>query len=41
MTSSDLAGFGGSVEPMVVDVTDRLAVEAAVARVLAATGGTL
>jgi len=41
MTSSDLAGFGGSVEPMVVDVTDRMAVEAAVARVLAATGGTL
>ena len=41
MTSSDLAGFGGSVEPMVVDVTDHAAVEAAVASVLAATGGTL
>ena len=41
MTSSDLAGFGGSVEPMVVDVTDRMAVEVAVARVLAATGGAL
>ena len=41
MTSSDLAGFGGSVEPMIVDVTDRHAVEAAVAHVLEVTGGTL
>ena len=38
---SDLAGFGGSVEPIRVDVTDRAAVEAAVAAVLATTGGTL
>ena len=38
---SDLAGFGGSVEPIRVDVTDRPAVEAAVAAVLATTGGTL
>ena len=41
MTSSDLAGFGGSVESMIVDVTDRHAVEAAVAHVLEVTGGTL
>ena len=38
---SDLAGFGGSVEPIRVDVADRAAVEAAVAAVLATTGGTL
>ena len=38
---SDLAGFGGSVEPVAVDVTDRRAVDAAVARVVASTGGTL
>ena len=41
LASSDLAGFGGSIEPIRVDVTDRAAVEAAVAAVLAATGGTL
>ncbi|GIT00958.1 MAG: hypothetical protein CM1200mP26_26700 [Acidimicrobiales bacterium] len=41
LVSSDLAGFGGSIEPIRVDVTDRAAVEAAVAAVLAATGGTL
>jgi len=41
LARSDLAGFGGSVEPVRVDVTDRAAVEAAVAAVLAATGGTL
>ena len=38
---SDLAGFGGSVEPVAVDVTDRRAVDEAVARVVASTGGTL
>ena len=41
LVSSDLAGFGGSIEPIRVDVTDRAAVEAAVAAVLAATGGIL
>ncbi|MDP6867702.1 MAG: SDR family NAD(P)-dependent oxidoreductase [Acidimicrobiales bacterium] len=41
LASSDLVGFGGSIEPIRVDVTDRAAVEAAVAAVLAATGGTL
>ena len=41
LAPSDLAGFGGSLEPIRVDVTDRAAVEAAVAAVLAATGGTL
>ena len=39
LASSDLVGFGGSIEPIRVDVTDRAAVEAAVAAVLAATGG--
>ncbi len=41
LVASDLAGFGGAVEPVTVDVADRAAVEAAVAAVLAATGGTL
>ncbi|MEE2957593.1 MAG: SDR family NAD(P)-dependent oxidoreductase [Actinomycetota bacterium] len=41
LVTSDLAGFGGSVEPVTVDVADRAAVHAAVAAVLAATGGTL
>lgn len=41
LVSTDLAGFGGSVESVVVDVSDRVAVEAAVTAVLEATGGTL
>ena len=41
LVTSDLAGFGGSVEPVTVDVVDRAAVQAAVAAVLAASGGTV
>ncbi|MBH99147.1 MAG: hypothetical protein CL467_00900 [Acidimicrobiaceae bacterium] len=39
LVTSDLTGFGGSVEPVTVDVADRAAVEAAVAAVVAASGG--